>query len=84
MAILGTILFALFFLLIAPKSREFLGGMVGGAGDWIVKWAPYSYLLLVLLVLVPLIAAVVVLKWPQPPQPEDPLAKYKAAQDVID
>jgi O-antigen ligase len=84
MAILGTVLFALFFVLLAPKTRTMLGAVVAGAGDWIVKWAPYSYFLLMIVVIVPAIAAIVLIKWPQPPEPENPLARYKAAQDVIE
>ena len=84
MAILGTLLFALFFLLLAPASRAMLGCILAGAGDWIDKWAPYSYVLLAVVVIVPIIAAVVVIKWPAPPEPENPLARYKAAEDVLE
>lgn len=84
MAILGTVLFALFFVLLAPKTRTMLGGVVTGAGDWIVKWAPLSYLLLMVVIIVPAVAALVLIKWPQPPEPENPLARYKAAEDVIE
>lgn len=84
MAILGTVLFALFFVLLAPKTRTMLGGVVTGAGDWIVKWAPFSYVLLMIVVIVPAVAAFLVIKWPQPAEPENPLARYKAAEDVIE
>lgn len=84
MAILGTVLFALFFVLLAPKTRTMLGGVVMGAGDWIVKWAPYSYVLLLVVVVVPAVAALVIIKWPQAAEPENPLARYKNAQDVIE
>lgn len=84
MAILGTVLFCLFFVLIAPTTRHMLVGVVTGAGDWIDKWAPYSYLVLALVVIVPAIAAMVIIKWPEPPEPEDPLARYKTAQDVLE
>lgn len=84
MAILGTVLFALFFVLLASKTRAMLAGVVVGAGDWIVKWAPYSYFLLMIVVIVPAVAALVIIKWPQPPEPENPLARYKNAQDVIE
>ena len=84
MAYLGTILFAVFFLLIAPGSRAMMGTILVGAGDWIVKWAPYSYFLLMLVILIPAVAAMVLIKWPQPPEPEDPLARYKTADDVLE
>ena len=84
MGYIGAVLFALFFLLIAPKSRALITGSLSQAGDWVDKWAPWSYLLVAILVLVPAVAAVVLVKWPQPPEPENPLARYKTAQDVIE
>jgi len=84
MAILGTVLFALFFVLIAPKSRAMLGGVLNGAAEWMVKWAPYSFILLAVVVIVPAIAALIVIRWPEPPEPENPLARYKNAQDVLE
>ncbi len=83
MAFVGTFLFILFFVLLAPKSREMLGTAISGAGDWIQHWAPYSYVLLVIGVVGPLIAALVIMKWPQAPEPENPLARYKA-EDVVE
>lgn len=77
-------MFALFFVLIAPKSRAWLGGVMDGAGDWIEKWAPYSYLVLALVVIVPTVAALLLIKWPQAPEPENPLARYKDAADVLE
>ena len=83
MAILGTLLFTLFFVLLAPKSRAMLGTVFTGAGDWVVKWAPYSYVLLLVVVFAPILASLVVIKWPEPPEPENPLARYKA-EDVLE
>jgi hypothetical protein len=37
-----------------------------------------------MVVLIPAIAALVLIKWPEPPEPEDPLARYKAATDVLE
>ena len=48
------------------------------------KYAPFSYLILAIVILVPTIAALVLIKWPQPPEPENPLARYKGAEDVIE
>ena len=84
MAILGTVLFALFFLLLAPTTRAMIGGVVTGAGDWLDKWAPYSYILLAIVVIVPTLAAFVLIKWPEPPEPENPLARYKGGEDVLE
>ena len=84
MAYLGTILFALFFLMLSSKTREFIGGAFGSAGDFMAKYAPLSYLILAIVILVPTIAALVLIKWPQPPEPENPLARYKGAEDVLE
>ena len=83
-AILGTLAFALFFVLLAPATRNMLLGVMTGAGDWIDKWAPFSYILLAVVVIVPSILALALIKWPQPPEPENPLARYKAADDVLE
>ena len=84
MAFLGTILFALFFLFLSSKSRAFIGGLFGGAGELLDKYAPLSYVALGVVVLIPILAALVLIKWPEPPEPENPMARYKAAQDVIE
>lgn len=84
MAYLGTLVFALFFLMLSSKAREFLGGVFAGAGDWMDKWAPFSYIVLAIIVLVPSVAALVLIKWPQPPEPENPMARYKGAEDVLE
>ncbi len=84
MAYLGTILFALFFLFLSSKSRAFIGGAFDAAGDFMAKWAPFSYIALAVVVLIPTVAALILIKWPQPPEPENPLARYKAATDVME
>jgi len=83
MAIFGLALFVFLFLMITPKFREMTGHVMGNAGDWIVKYAPFSYIVLAIITLVPIVAAIVVFRWPEPPKPEDPLAKYKGGEDVI-
>jgi len=84
MAILGTVVFALFFVLLASTPRKMIWGVITSAGEWIDKWAPYSYIGLALVVLIPAIAALVLIKWPEPPEPENPLARYKDAADVLE
>jgi len=84
MAILGTILFGVMFLFLASGPRKMIFGVLTGAGDWVDMWAPYSYVALAVVVLVPAIAAIVLIKWPQPPEPENPLARYKDAADVLE
>ncbi len=84
MAYLGTILFALLFIFLSPKTRDFILGAFASGGDFMAQYAPLSYLILAVVILVPAIAALVIIKWPQPPEPENPLARYKTAQDVIE
>ena len=83
MAILGTALFALVFILLSPQSRAILTGAATSAGHWIERFAPYSYLVLVAGFLVPLIAVLIVFRWPTPPPIENPMARYKG-NDVLE
>lgn len=77
MLYLGTILFVVVFILAAPTSRAYIIGLAGGAGAWVVAWAPFSYLLLLVL-LAALGAAVHMVKtWPEREEPENPMAKYR-------
>ena len=80
---LGIALFLLIFLMIGSASRNVMTTVLASAGDWIEKYAPLSYAILALIVVVPIVAAIVVMKWPQPPEPEDPLARYKQ-EDVME
>ena len=79
----ATIAFALFFLMIAPKSRAMLMGWFGDAGNWVVAWAPLSYILVAFVIAAPLAAAILMIKWPKPVEPENPLSRYKH-EDVLD
>ena len=83
MTILGTVLFALLFILLSPQSRAILTGGATSAGDWIERFAPYSYLVLVAGLLVPLIAVLIVFKWPTARPIENPMARYKG-NDVLE
>ncbi|MGP8246133.1 MAG: hypothetical protein ACLQVN_16635 [Bryobacteraceae bacterium] len=78
---LGAIVFLIIFVLIMPGIRQPLFQRLGGAGDWIGKWAPFSYIVLALFLAATIAALVLMIKWPAAPEPEDPLAKYKK-QDI--
>lgn len=69
--------FLFIFVLMMPQIRGPLFERLGGAGEWIGKWAPFSYIVLALLLAATIAALVIMIKWPAPPPPEDPLAKYK-------
>jgi len=79
----ATAAFTIFFLLIAPKSRALITGWMGDAGNWVVNWAPLSYLVVMLVIMAPLVAAILMIKWPKPVEPENPLARYKH-EDVLE
>jgi hypothetical protein len=80
---IGIGLFLLMFLMIGSGSRKLMTGVFAGASDWITKYAPLSYAILAVIVVVPIVATIVVMKWPPPPEPEDPLARYKH-EDVME
>jgi hypothetical protein len=73
---LGTILFILFFIMLAPQSRAFLGGHLATASQFILHWAPFSYLFLLLLVAALAAAIYLVRTWPARQDPENPMSKY--------
>lgn len=79
----ATFAFAVFFVLIAPKSRAILTGWLGDDGNWVTSWAPMSYFIIALAIMAPLAAAVLMVKWPKVPEPENPLARYKY-DDVVE
>jgi hypothetical protein len=83
MTLLGIGLFVLIFMALTPASRKVMESSITGAGDWVVKYAPLSYLVLVIIVVVPVVAAIIVMRPTEPPEPEDPLARYKA-EDVME
>jgi hypothetical protein len=83
MRILGTALLTLVFILLAPQSRAILTSAAVRSGDWIERWAPYSYLVLVAGFVVPLIAVLIVFKWPTARPIENPMARYKG-NDVLE
>lgn len=80
----GTIAFIVFFLLIAPKSRAMLAAWVEDAGKWVIVWAPLSFIVIAIVLAASIAAAVLMVKWPKVEEPENPLARYKAAEDVLE
>ncbi len=73
----GAGLFLVFFLLIAPKTRAAITGMLGQSGDWISNTAPFSYIVLATLFVAGLVSLALMVRWPKTPEPDNPLAKYK-------
>ena len=79
----GAILFLILFLLIAPKTRAIIMGMLGHSGDWLNQYAPFSYAILALIGFAGVISLALMVRWPKVPEPENPLARYKA-EDVME
>lgn len=73
----GPIIFLLCFVLIAPQSRAFLLTIFSDTTDWITRTAPFSYFVLILLLIAGIASMLLMAKWPEVPEPENPLAKYK-------
>ena len=79
----ATAAFVVFFLLIAPKTRALITGWLADAGNWVVNWAPFSFIVIGLLIAAPIAAAILMVKWPKPVEPENPLSRYKH-EDVLE
>ncbi len=79
---LGSALFALFFLLIAPGSRAFMLASVTGASAWLWSWSPLSFILLAIVIAAPFVSIHMVRSAPLHVEPENPMAKYR--KDPLD
>jgi hypothetical protein len=83
-AYLGCILFALIFVLMTAKSTGALGARVDATLFWLHAWAPFSYLLLLILLAAPVVSLKIMNSWPKHKEAEDPMARYRHGEDVID
>jgi hypothetical protein len=77
MRFIGAILFVLTFVLIAPQTQKHIGGVFSEQAAFMSRWAPYSYLLLLILFGALFAGMWVVQTWPQHVEPENPMAKYR-------
>lgn len=84
MTLLGIGLFVLIFAMLTPTSRAVVERALSGAAEWTAKYAPFSYLVLATVLIAPIVAAIVVMNKKAPPEPENPLAKYKNLDDVLE
>jgi hypothetical protein len=75
--VIGSLLFVLTFVLIAPASRAFIVTSLTGVSTWMVSWAPFSFLLLMILLAAPIVAVYLIKTWPVHVEPENPMAKYR-------
>ena len=76
MMFLGAFLFTMFFVLLAPQTRNFLGGVLLGAAKFIQDWAPFSYIVLLILFAAFVAGVYLIRTWPVRVDPENPMAKY--------
>jgi hypothetical protein len=74
---LGAALFAVFFLLIKPSTREFVLASVAGGMDWMNSWAPFSFIVVAVLIAAPIVSIFLIRTWPVHVEPENPMAKYR-------
>jgi hypothetical protein len=81
---LGAVAFLLFFVLLAPTPRAFLGMVLYDAGTHIVAWAPFSYILIAILLVAPFVSVSIMRNWPAHVEPENPMAKYRKEQPFED
>jgi len=84
MMFLGTILFTVVVLLVAPQTRLFIMTRLAATGSFIDHWAPISYILMLLLVAATFAAVYVMKSWPETEVPESPMAKYRREDPVDD
>jgi hypothetical protein len=81
---LGCVLFGLAFLVLSAKSSGALGAKMDATFDWIQDWAPFSYIILLAVVVAPVASLMIMRSWPEHKEPEDPMAKYKHGEDVLE
>jgi len=84
MAYLGCILFGLMFVIMTAQSNGTLQARMDHTFSWIHSWAPFSYIIILLLMVCPVIMMKIMNSWPKRVEPEDPMAKYRHAKDVVE
>jgi len=81
---IGCVLFGLSFLVISAKSSGALGAKMDTTVQWIQNCAPYSYVILLILLVAPLVSMQLMRSWPMHVEPEDPMARYRHGDDVVE
>jgi len=84
MAYIGCILFGLMFLVMTAKSTGSLQARMDQTFAWINAWAPFSYLLILIVLVAPVVSVKIMNSWPKHVEPEDPMAKYRHSNDVVE
>ncbi|HEY1337245.1 MAG TPA: hypothetical protein VGF59_07030 [Bryobacteraceae bacterium] len=83
MAFIGAALFALIFILLKSSVRHTIFASLASGADWVVSAAPYSFIVVILVLVAPIASFILMKRWPEVQEPENPLARYKNADDVI-
>jgi hypothetical protein len=84
MAYLGCILFGLLFLVMTAQSSGSLGARVTQTLTWFHAWAPFSYIIILIVLISPVACMKIMRSWPKHEEPENPMAKYRHADDVAE
>jgi hypothetical protein len=84
MAYLGCILFALMFFVMVGQSNGSMSQRMDQTFAWIHAWAPLSYLLILIVLIAPVVSMKLIHSWPKHVEPEDPMAKYRHSDDVVE
>jgi hypothetical protein len=84
MTYVGLALFVVVFLLLAPTTRGALLSHLGMTMEWARAWAPFSYILILAVLVSPFVAYIIMRSWPEVKEPEDPLARYRRGDDVLE
>ena len=80
---LGVIVTLVMFLLITSKTRGMILGGLFAFGEWVGAYAPFSYLVVLLILAAPVVSWHMVARGPKVQEPEDPMRKYRNADDVL-
>jgi hypothetical protein len=84
MAYLGCILFGLIFLVMTAQSTGSLQERLTQTVAWIHGWAPFSYVIILIVLVSPVVSIKIMNSWPKRVEPENPMAKYRHGNDVVD
>jgi len=84
MRYLGLALLGLVYLGIATVSNGSLLAGVEHTRVWIETYRPLSYIVILVAVFSSLFSLKIICTWPKRQEPQDPMAKYRHPQDVLE
>ena len=81
---LNTALFALVLLLIAPSTRSRIGAAMSGIVEWISKYQPFSFLVVLVVLAAPIVCVWMIRSAPERVEPPTPIAHYRLEEETDD